>query len=117
MLPKSEWPCKHLKGQDLKLAVAEERAKVHTTLFIDHAKLDWYLEKYSSLKTIKRNVAYVFRYFYNLKNRSARQRGNLTNREIHNALLFPIDIVQRNRSIKNSSYSNIKNCYRNTFGN
>ena len=40
MLPKSEWPCKNLEGQDLNLSVAEERAKVHTTLFIDHAKLD-----------------------------------------------------------------------------
>ena len=95
MLPKSEWPCKNLEGQDLNLAVAEERAKVHTTLLIDHAKLDWYLDKYSSLKTIKRIVAYVFRYLYNLKNRSARQRGNLTNSEIHNALLFLIGIVQK----------------------
>ena len=96
MLPKSEWPCKNLEGQDLNLAVAEERAKVHTTLFIDHAKLDWYLEKYSSLKTIKRIVAYVFRYFSNLKNRRYFSNlKNLTNREIHNALLFLIGIVQK----------------------
>lgn len=94
--PQPNWsPFSSLSSSSSLSEVAAEEKKIVLTTLINLDSLDSLLHKYSSLPKIKRIIAYVLRFIQNLKSsRNVRQFNDLTNSELHRALLLLVKRVQ-----------------------
>lgn len=87
----STWPAYIIESTP---TTTEEEKKTSLPSFVSLDYFDTLLNKYSSLPKIKRIIAYILRFVFNLKNPNSKKLSAFTQKELHDALLVLVKVVQ-----------------------